>query len=944
MLVEGEQGIGKTELLRAGLADTSGYRLLWGVADELGQSVPLALMRQCLAVVDAGPPAGSPDVARTAGIFAGDPVLAAVEGILASVDRLCAAGPVVLVAEDLQWADEASVLAWHRLSRAVGQLPLLVVGSVRPGSGRSDLAGLRRSLADRGTVIELSALAEPEMDLLVGNLVGGRPGARLAHLMAAAGGNPLYARELADGLTRGGEIRLEAGVAELTGGPGQVRVPPSVSAAITGRLADLASDAVDVLRWAAVLGQEFSVTSLEVVTGRPASALMSVIATAQSAGVVADAGLRLAFRHGLIRQVLYEGMPAPLRAGLHGQAARALAAAGVAPEQVAAQLTAVPGPARERSESPEPGIGADPAAPSAAQPWVLQQAQPWVLEWLARVSPVLVRRAPQVAADLLRWVLAPLPGDDPRRGQLDVDMLTALSLLGRDADVERAGRRLLGMTADPDRAAHMSWLVAYTMIRAGRGREALAVLDEARTRPGISATTDARFSALHGHILRAVPGGIDQAVQEARAALAGPAGDPVAPAYAHYVLSSVAYLHKDSRARLDHLDQGLAALGHDPQLTDLRLVLLAQYTNVLADLDRVDEALAAGQEAVVLAERAGAPRVSWIRTMLGINYYTAGLWDDAVAEVEPVVDGGYSGYIGSYAHALVALIMGHRDDRARAAQHLSFVPDTAEWVRQSGPQALHGPMLARAVAAEQGSAAEAIGVLAPCLQPPLAGMMPIRHVLLPDLTRLALATGDTGLAQAAADAARQEALAEPLAWKQAAADHCRGLVQGDAQALLAAADYARAARRPLEYGQAMENAAVLAAARGDETLARNRATAAVREYARLGAHWDMSRATTRLAAHGVRRVQRASRERPASGWEALTPTEVKVAHLVAQGLSNPDIAAGLFLSRYTVQTHVSHILAKLAVRSRTEIFRLAAAHPSSAEPADSLMSPGHPPA
>jgi DNA-binding CsgD family transcriptional regulator len=75
-----------------------------------------------------------------------------------------------------------------------------------------------------------------------------------------------------------------------------------------------------------------------------------------------------------------------------------------------------------------------------------------------------------------------------------------------------------------------------------------------------------------------------------------------------------------------------------------------------------------------------------------------------------------------------------------------------------------------------------------------------------------------------------------------------------------------------------------------------------------------------------RQVSRTYRDRPDAGWTALTPTEIRVAHLVAQGLSNPDIAAELFLSRNTVQTHVSHILAKLGAPSRVEIIRLAAAH------------------
>jgi len=84
----------------------------------------------------------------------------------------------------------------------------------------------------------------------------------------------------------------------------------------------------------------------------------------------------------------------------------------------------------------------------------------------------------------------------------------------------------------------------------------------------------------------------------------------------------------------------------------------------------------------------------------------------------------------------------------------------------------------------------------------------------------------------------------------------------------------------------------------------------------------------RLLRHPARPVRVAFRGRPATGWEALTPTEVKVAYLVADGQSNPGVAAALFLSRNTVQTHVSHILAKLGARSRAEIIREAVRHPA----------------
>jgi DNA-binding NarL/FixJ family response regulator len=73
--------------------------------------------------------------------------------------------------------------------------------------------------------------------------------------------------------------------------------------------------------------------------------------------------------------------------------------------------------------------------------------------------------------------------------------------------------------------------------------------------------------------------------------------------------------------------------------------------------------------------------------------------------------------------------------------------------------------------------------------------------------------------------------------------------------------------------------------------------------------------------YGIRRGPHTQHRRSQRGWDSLTPTELKVAGLVARGMSNPQIATELFLSRRTVQTHVSHILAKLSLTSRTDIAR-----------------------
>lgn len=391
VLVEGEQGIGKTSLLRAALpcSAVAGCKVFWAAADELLQQFPLRLMAECLSG------AVAPVSFAELPALGGDPVVAGMERLLADVDRLCALAPVVLVAEDLQWADEASVQMWLQLSRAVWQVPLLLIGSTRSDAGRVDTEQLRRSVARRnGLVLTLNALSDEDVAAMVGRLLGGRQGHTLAAVTSQAGGNPLYVRELAESLLREGRIAAHAGGWDMVPGQAAVHVPASLVAAINHRLGALASDVVDALRWAALLGSEFTVTDLSAVTGRRADELIAVVEHAMAAGVLIEAGPRLGFRHGLIRQVLYEGMPAALRVALHLEAAQALASAGAFPERVAAQLTS----GEERPLAVAGGLGL-----------------PWAAGWLAANAPTLVDRAP-LRARLWCWPSTRPPAGWPEPG------------------------------------------------------------------------------------------------------------------------------------------------------------------------------------------------------------------------------------------------------------------------------------------------------------------------------------------------------------------------------------------------------------------------------------------------------------------------------------------------------------------------------------------------
>jgi DNA-binding CsgD family transcriptional regulator/tetratricopeptide (TPR) repeat protein len=899
LLVVGEQGIGKSALLREGLAGAAaeGCRVGWGAGDELRRGFALGLMAECL---------GEEGRAATGAAVAAAGAAAGAERLLVVANRLCAVSPLVVVAEDLQWGDDASVMVWRRLAEAVGQLPLLLVGSLRQGVGGVHVAEAVAAARADGVVAELGPLGAGEVAQLTAGLVGGVPGRHLSQVLAQAGGNPLYVGELAGALVRAGRVAVHGGVAEVTDGSGMVPVPRSLEAAISERLAGLTAEVIAVLRWAAVLGGEFSIGELGLVTGQAGTELPRLVGQAAAAGVVAEAGGRLRFRHGLIRQVLYEQIPESVREALHAQAARALAAAGAAEPVVAAHLA----------------VASDAAGG-------------WARDWLADHVGVLTYQAPGVAAQLLRQAMAQLSSADPRREELELALVRVAALLVHADEVERIGRPLMARTTSPDRAAETALLLADTLRRAaGRLRDAAGVLEEALARPCTSSVWRARLLSQQA-VNQLSLAQWDQAARAAGHALAlaeraGEVGDRWAAGYALHVLSQVEYTRRDTAGYLDFQARALAVIGDDPQTTDLRLVLLANREAILEDQDQMAEAEAAIREALALAEQVGTPRLALICTAAGDYYFETGQWDEALTVLETITEVSDDLGVAILLHGQVALIAAHRDQWQLADEHLAAVAGQA--LDTADQQDLAYCLLrARAMAAERvGGAASAVAVLAWCLDPAIAEGMGERHLLLPSLARAAVGVGDPATAAAAAEAAAEEAGRAPLPARTAAAAWCRGLAIADPQPLLDSAGYYQAAGRPLEQAQSLEDAAGLLAGRGDLASARQAYITAAQVYLRLGADWDLRRADAQMRQHGIRRGRTRRRTAATTGWAALTPTEAKIAALVAEGQSNPEIATELFLSRSTVQTHISHILVKLGARSRVEIARHAVQHVGSA--------------
>jgi DNA-binding CsgD family transcriptional regulator len=603
-----------------------------------------------------------------------------------------------------------------------------------------------------------------------------------------------------------------------------------------------------------------------------------------------------------------------------------LAGAGAPPERVAAQLVPA-GLDAEQAGGTGEGLDA-PGGPGGEIEALEIPAEEWVATWLADAASVLIYRAPVLAAQLLQGVLSQLRGDDPRRAGLAASLVVVLFRLQRFAEAERAGLRLLASESDPRRVGHTSWLVAYAMVRTGRSAEALTRMARELARPELTEAHRARLHALTAMIHNGA-GDIDQGEEAARAALAAgqQGGDRLAQGYALHALSTVSYVRRDQAGMLKYIDDALALTDQDPETTDLRLLLLSNRTFELSELDRPAEAIATARQGLALAERTGTPGIHMARSVLGAMHFEVGEWDDALTELEPISPAAIATYVRLTVFGLCALIARHRGDRAAAARQWQAIEDIDLSVPSSRSNS-HFALLARSLGLEQeGRVPEAMAVLAECLEPGVAEGMPGAYLMTPPLARLALAAGDRETAIAAARLAAAEAEREPVPSKMAAADHCQGLVSGDPALALAAAVYYRETIRPFYQAEALEDAAVLAAEQGDAGTARGHLAEATAIYAGLDAGWDIGRAGVRLRPFGVRAGRPELPGRPASGWEALTRTEVKVAYLVADGRSNPDVAAELFLSRNTVQTHVSHILAKLGARSRAEIIREALRHP-----------------
>jgi DNA-binding CsgD family transcriptional regulator len=391
---------------------------------------------------------------------------------------------------------------------------------------------------------------------------------------------------------------------------------------------------------------------------------------------------------------------------------------------------------------------------------------------------------------------------------------------------------------------------------------------------------------------------------------------------AHQALGVIATITGYTIVAREHLAAALALLDSGRVTATSYLIPDMFHVVNLLEADAVDEATAAADMARKRAEQGGALSVLPTASMATAGiHFSVGRWDDALTELEAGLDvindtGNFT--VVLYYEAVLAKIAIHRGDLARAEELL-----TAGTKRLAGGVSLFGADWLFNTQAEFLAANGDQDAALTLAETTWVQTAPIRYfyghrTFGTFLVRQALALGRNELASTVTAELEEGARRSTATSAAATGRLCRGLVEQDPDMLLGAvAAYRETPLRP-ELAAACEDAALLlvAANRRDEAVPLLHQAATIHDE--IDAAADTSRVEAALRELGVRGKRRRTR-RPSFGWESLTPMETTVSQLVAEGLTNPEIGERLYISRRTVETHLSHMFTKLGFASRTQL-------------------------
>jgi DNA-binding CsgD family transcriptional regulator len=930
VLCTGEAGIGKTRLAEeaAARAAARGVPVVWARAADWGSSPPYGLWRL---VLDEPAVRGADDVRPGAGLWSrvfGDaerPVLA--EGadsgsaqrfaLFAEIRRrlVQAAGPggLLLVLDDLQWADEASVVLLADVVLQLRGTPILVFATYRDSavSGEGSAGLLPRLSADANTErVDLHGLAAGAVGELL--LAAGVPASpeQAGEVYSQTGGNPFLVRELARMLAEPGRSG-SGGLGEA--GP----VPGRVVEATAYRLAQVSDPARGLVRSAAVAGNSFSAGVVAKMLDVPVLALLGPLDECRAAGFVV-AGDRPGdhrFSHALVRSAVAAGLSAAEQRRLHTAAADAIEALyeGHLDEHLAEV-------ARHRVEASLPGDRARAVAACEAAADVAVQALAFeeAVRLYRRGLSVGKGELGETARSRLELALAAalhrtgdLPGSQEvavrvgrraeRRHDRDLLARTALVMeatgvpewdgqIGRVCEQALAGDELPG-----DLRARVSARYAQALVYRGEYDRAGEVSQDALAAAGSAEDAVALVDALRARQLAcSAPGGLaERAVLASR--MLG-AADALGSAWVEMWARLWRIDTLFETGQLRSVQRDLADLG--PCLERLRGPI-GQYHLLMCEATlaqatgRYTEATRLAREAFKVFSDMGHPTAfgacAVIMTQAGLHIGCdrsglIQLFDQIPDHLRPDAVDTTRGVATVFPALTLALIRLHQGDRAGAEAAYALAGPARSW----NPSA---------------------GLRPSCWAHGLAVAIPLDRA--DDIAFLA-ARFESFRGQHVANGAGPGVYMGPVE-----------LQTGQARAALGQLD---AAVTDLE---AAVSACDANGARGYAVQARVELAGAL---ARRQAPGDLERARVALDAVAgeaeqlgmipfIERIRQLRARWPAAGraGSPLSPRELEVARLVAQGLTNKQIGRALYVSERTAENHVQHILTKLGLRNRSQV-------------------------
>jgi ATP/maltotriose-dependent transcriptional regulator MalT len=926
--VMGEPGIGKTRLLRelAVRAEDRGHLVLSGSASELERDLPFSVfvdaLDEYLEGLDPGLLSGLDDQVRAelAHVFPSQSSLAgnlevalqheryrthrAVRELL---ERLAALTPLVLVLDDVQWADAASGELLGALLRRPPASPVLLALGVRPRQSRERLTAALEGAYRRGalTRMELGALGASEAQNLLGEALDP---AQVAVLYEETGGNPFYLLQLARTLDIRGGV---ASAAELSAA---IDVPPAVAAALTEELDLLSEPSRLVLEGAAVAGDPFepelaaaAAETSEDITLDAVDELLQLDLIRQT-----DVPRRFRFRHPLIRRAVYETMRGGWRLGAHQRCANALAARGAGASARAHHV--------ERSA---------------------RQGDLDAVALLREAGEAAARLAPESAARWFGGALRLMPGAAPVEDRVELILARsrALAAAGRFGDSYEAlleataivpqGSEMLRTTLTIASARAERFLGRYEHAHA-RLMQALHVLPEPASVESVDLRIEltlnefyrSRYEEMHGWATRAL-------------ATATGLGDPVLKATASVMCAFADAMTGPIEAARSFRDDAAALVDH---LSDDDLSIRPDAAGWLSMaeiyLDLYTEADAHASRALELARASGSgDPLHRLYPVLPRILYVRGKLAEAVEILDGAIEAGRllgspPALVGNlFNRSVVAIAMGDLDIAiATAEESVELTRDLDE-----GFVAAWAAARLAAVRFETGQPDEAVELL-------LRGAGGAGLTLIPGswraywlelLTRCWLTLDRPSEAGRAASLAEDtaEAVGLPLtiAWAERAL----------AAVALRAGDGALATKRALSSADAADKAGApieaalsrVLAGRGlafigqcDDAVAElQRAAAALDGCGALRFRESAERELGKLGHRPHRRTRPGMTA--GGGFESLTERELQVARLVVDRRTNPEIAAELFLSQKTVESHLRNIFHKMDVTGRADLAR-----------------------